>query len=272
MAELANQCLATGEAVALVQISETFGSTPRESGAQMLVTKDQQAGTIGGGQLEWLVLDKARGMLAAGEARCVLNVPLGPEINQCCGGRVTLELALLSTRGLSEFGSNNQTEQRPQVLIFGAGHTGKALARALEPLPLNVCLIDTRADILDAFETGVRKVLTPLPEAEIRKAPPGSAIVVMTHSHDLDFLVVAESLKRGDVAYCGMIGSATKRAVFSNWLENNGHEKALAQKLVCPIGGLQVRDKRPEVIAALTAAEILVALHAFVQPGIVQPV
>ncbi len=94
----------------------------------------------------------------------------------------------------------------------------------------------------------------------MRDAPPGSAFVAMTHSHATDFLIMAEALKRGDAAYCGMIGSATKRAVFAGWLGDNGYDTALAQRLTCPIGGSAVRDKRPEVIAALTAAEIITAL------------
>ena len=101
-----------------------------------------------------------------------------------------------------------------------------------------------------------------MPEEVVRNAPPGSAFVAMTHSHSLDFLIAAEALARGDAAYCGMIGSATKRAVFAGWLAEHDLDRRLAGKLVCPIGGSVVRDKRPEVIAALTAAEILTALHA----------
>ena len=79
----------------------------------------------------------------------------------------------------------------------------------------------------------------------------------MTHDHSLDFLITAEALRRGEGAYVGMIGSATKRALFMNWLEDNGHGRDLGDSLTCPIGGSAVKDKRPEVIAALTAAEIL---------------
>ena len=57
-----------------------------------------------------------------------------------------------------------------------------------------------------------------------------------------------------------MIGSATKRAVFLSWLADNGYDPALAAGLTCPIGGSEVKDKRPQVIAAMTAAEILLAL------------
>ena len=59
-----------------------------------------------------------------------------------------------------------------------------------------------------------------------------------------------------------MIGSKTKRAVFKNWLRENEPVETSIDNLICPIGGTQVKDKRPEVIAALVAAEIIWALDA----------
>ena len=50
----------------LVEIAETLGSTPREAGARMLVTEVTSFDTIGGGQLEFHVIDVAREMLAGG--------------------------------------------------------------------------------------------------------------------------------------------------------------------------------------------------------------
>ena len=92
----------------------------------------------------------------------------------------------------------------------------------------------------------------------MRAAPAGSAFIVLTHDHALDFLSVAEALKRDDAAYVGMIGSKTKKATFRSWYlrEAGGGEEAFA-RLVCPIGGADVKDKRPAVIAALAAAEVM---------------
>ena len=95
----------------------------------------------------------------------------------------------------------------------------------------------------------------------MREAPPGSAFVVLTHDHALDFLIVAEALKREDAAYVGMIGSKTKKATFRSWyLKTAGGTEADFERLVSPIGGDAVNDKRPAVIAALAAAEIVTAL------------
>jgi xanthine dehydrogenase accessory factor len=251
-----------GKPVVLVRVAGARGSTPRGTDAAMAVTRDAIAGTIGGGQLEWLAIARAREMLAAGEIAETLDIPLGPEIGQCCGGRVQLDLQLLDETLLRTLHDETlgAAAQLRHVLIFGAGHTGKALAHALEPLPLKTVLVDERPGSFEGFVTGVEMLCTPVPESAVRDAPPGSAFIAMTHSHAIDFLVMAEALKRGDAAYCGMIGSATKRAVFTHWLADNGYNKALAGRLTCPIGGTSVRDKRPEIIAALTAAEIITAL------------
>ena len=96
----------------------------------------------------------------------------------------------------------------------------------------------------------------------MREAPAGTAFVILTHDHALDFLLVAEALARDDAAYVGMIGSNTKRATFKSWYLKNGGDEHRFSKLVTPIGGDAVHDKRPAVIAAMAAAEILTALQS----------
>ncbi len=242
------------EDVALVRVASVAGSAPREAGAWMLVAGDAVLGSIGGGQLEWMALDAAREVLSGAPAR-KLDVPLGPEIGQCCGGRVTLTVARLDAAGRDRFLAEAEAAacRETRVLIFGAGHVGRALAGALLPLPVRPVLIDSRANELAAAPDGVETRLTALPEAEVRVAPPGAAYLVVTHDHALDFLLVAEALRRGDAAHVGMIGSATKRARAERFLRSEGLDPA---PLVCPIGGA-TGDKRPAVIAALTAAELL---------------
>ena len=119
-----------------VRVVRVWGSTPREAGAEMFVARDDVEGTIGGGQLEYLAIDRARRMIAQGEREAALTVALGPDIGQCCGGKV--ELAFDRERPA-------RREAGPPVMVFGAGHVGRALARALKSLPLASRLIDTRA-------------------------------------------------------------------------------------------------------------------------------
>jgi len=77
-------------AVVRVVVAGVQGSAPREAGAAMVVWPGGQAGTIGGGALEWQAAAEARAMLAAGRAAAVWRKPLGPALGQCCGGAVTL--------------------------------------------------------------------------------------------------------------------------------------------------------------------------------------
>jgi xanthine dehydrogenase accessory factor len=146
----------------------------------------------------------------------------------------------------------------PHVYLFGSGHVGKALARALVALPLNVHVVDTRPDELTDLPEGVEARAVPMPEAVVRSAPAGSAFVILTHDHALDFLIAAEALKREDAAYVGMVGSRTKRAKFASWYRGEGGTEDALRRLVLPIGAFGLVDKRPEVIAALAAAEIMV--------------
>ena len=230
-----------------VRVISALGSTPRDAGAEMFVGPDRVEGTIGGGQLEYMAIDRARAMLASDEAEARMDIPLGPEIGQCCGGRVVLQL---DRHGPTP-------EDHPDVLVFGAGHVGRALAQALHPLPVNPLLIDQRPEELAQAALGIETRLTPLPEAEIRAARPGSSVVILTHDHALDFLLAAEALSRDDLPYVGMIGSATKRAQFSRFARERGLDPA---PLICPIGAGFTHDKRPAVIAAFTAAELIARL------------
>jgi len=284
---------------ALVEVVAAKGSTPREKGAWMLVSAGGIFGTIGGGQLEYMAIDKARQLLRGspsplrggspegrggglkqhrevtptpalradpphkGEGKTVMSIPLGPEIGQCCGGWVELAIRKVDDTVRSDLlaAAAKDDGGRPHVYLFGGGHVGHALARALALLPLQVAVVETRAAELKGLPTEVEAILTAVPEDTVREAPPGAAFLVLTHDHALDFLIVAEALKRDDAAYVGMIGSKSKKATFRSWyLKTAGGDARLFGRLVSPIGGDAVKDKRPSVIAALAAAEVIAAL------------
>ncbi|WP_025030440.1 xanthine dehydrogenase accessory protein XdhC [Nitratireductor aquibiodomus] len=251
--------------VALVEVREAKGSTPREEGAWMLVSPESIFGTIGGGQLEFIAIAKARELISDNLANGALDIPLGPEIGQCCGGRVALDIRLLdqAERTALVKRAGDEASAFPHVILFGGGHVGHALAAALDPLPVRVLVVETRKEALEGFPADVETRLAALPEEAVRDAPAGTAFVILTHDHALDFLLVAEALARADAAYVGMIGSKTKRVTFKSWYLKNGGDEARLSRLVTPIGGDAVHDKRPVVIAAMAAAEILVALHSY---------
>ena len=258
LAKSLRQALDAGEPAVMVTVTGAQGSTPREAGATMLVTGDRIAGTIGGGELEWRMIAKAREMIAGGEKSAAIDLPLGPELGQCCGGRVALALDAADGETLArlEATESADVESWPSVLIFGAGHVGRALAAALSPLPLSVSVIDTRPDALAGLPSNVYTINSALPEAQVRDAPAGSGFVIVTHSHGLDFTITEAALARRDAAYVGMIGSRSKRVQFERWFAGQGGDNGWLDRLVMPIGGT-VKDKRPVVIAATVASELV---------------
>jgi len=87
----ARAAVKAGELLAMVTVVGAQGSTPRETGARMLVWDDHFTGTIGGGSLERQALDQARKLLGQDARRHALqDYPLGPLLGQCCGGHVRL--------------------------------------------------------------------------------------------------------------------------------------------------------------------------------------
>lgn len=268
--DAARAALKAGAPACLVRVSATLGSTPREIGATMLVLSTGTFGTIGGGGLEHDAIARARALLAKGETTAHLAVMLGPDADQCCGGKVELTLHRLDAANLAETAAGEAALRAacPAVLLFGAGHVGRALAVALRPLPLNIRWIEARADAFPPdVPPEITTVLSPLLLDEIARAPRGAAILVVTHSHALDFMLCEAALRRGDFAYLGLIGSKSKKARFLHELRDSGVAPGDLARLTCPIGGQAVADKRPEVIAALTAAEMLAALAAPREPG-----
>ncbi|KKB07268.1 xanthine dehydrogenase accessory protein XdhC [Devosia chinhatensis] len=242
------------------ELTSVRGSSPREQGTFMLVGRETTFGTIGGGALEYMVIDHARRLIAEGRAEAAMDVPLGPEIGQCCGGRVAVSLRVADKNlrlALADI-IRAETERAPYIAVFGAGHVGRVLAQILALLPVRVEVIDTRREELSLLAPGISQRLVAMPEMVVRAAPAGSAFVIMTHDHALDFLIVAEALGRTDAAYVGMVGSQTKRAKFASWFIDQGGDAKALERLVLPIGAQGLGDKRPAVIAALAAAEIMV--------------
>jgi xanthine dehydrogenase accessory factor len=249
-----------------VCLSRVRGSAPREQGACMLVGATQARGSIGGGHLEWNASATARQLRqrwAAGASAetHIEHHALGPALGQCCGGQVELSFEAASSGALPV------PAPLYHLQLFGAGHVGRALVRALRPLPCSIDWIDEREQEFppDAFvpatdaasPSTLRALAVDAPEAEIATAPPGTFYLVMTHSHDLDFLLGETILRRPDIGWFGLIGSATKRARFLRRWQARGIPPGALEQLTCPVGIPGISGKAPEIIAASVAAQLL---------------
>ena len=276
--------------IARVVVAAVEGSAPREVGAAMLVWSNGQSGTIGGGALEWQAVQRARTLLAPGGSDLTRHA-LGPNLNQCCGGAVTLltetydaapqgpviaratagqAMPLSVKRLLSQARTMGQrpaatliqgwmvepTTATPSPLwIWGAGHVGRALVDVLSPLPdFALTWIDIAPD---RFPPNPQAQILPLPDpaCAVALAPTDAQHLIVTFSHSLDLELCHRLLTHG-FATCGLIGSATKWARFRSRLTALGHSPDQITRITCPIGNPAL-GKHPQTIAISVAASLL---------------
>ncbi len=144
------------------------------------------------------------------------------------------------------------------IRLFGAGHVGRALVDVLHRLPCSITWVDSRASQFPPELPGnVRTLFSERPRDEVDDAPPGSHLIVMTHSHALDQAICERALERTDLAWCGLIGSMTKRRRFEQRLLARGFDTEALARLVCPIGVDGITGKHPTEIAIAVAAQLL---------------
>ncbi|MFL6676512.1 MAG: xanthine dehydrogenase accessory protein XdhC [Massilia sp.] len=156
---------------------------------------------------------------------------------------------------------------RAHLMLFGAGHVGAAIVRALAALPCRVTWVDERDDMFPLDVPPNASVeATDIPEALVGGAPAGTSFLVMTHSHALDQRLAEAILSRPGADWFGLIGSHTKRKQFERRLRARGIGQARIDAMVCPIGLPGISGKAPAVIAASVAAQLLEVWEA-VQAG-----
>ncbi len=237
----------------MVTVTKAEGSTPREEGAQMLVTARGYHGTIGGGTLEWLAMAEAQSLLGKPKSIRTLTKSLGPDLGQCCGGRMTLRLESFTSPDIAEVEQHAAvTEELTHLNLWGAGHVGRALVMALAALPFKITWWDIRDNAFPSI----------VPESVIcRLGGPQDMqhglVLVMTHSHALDFDIVNFALRPAHFPQVGLIGSVTKATRFRKRLLEAGHETDAMNRLTCPIGSKSIRSKLPAAIAASVVVQLL---------------
>ncbi len=243
----------------LVEVAAARGSVPRGDGTRMLVSAGAVLGTIGGGHLELQAIAQARERLHAGGGghdQAVQHVALGPSLGQCCGGALDLRYTPLQGADVAGW---TLPPPRFKLQLYGAGHVGRAIVKLLADIDCRVQWIDEREA---EFPPGllpphIERVCVEPVDAEVAQAAPGACFLVLTHSHDLDLAITQAILARGDFAWFGLIGSATKRARFETRLRQRGVDAALIARLVCPIGLPGISGKEPAVIALAVVAQLL---------------
>ncbi len=292
--EALREAIKTHGKVTRVVIAAIKGSSPREVGAAMLVWRDGQSGTIGGGTLEFQAAEAARSQSVP--ARLTYHA-LGPDMGQCCGGAVSLFSEVFDLKALDALDdtiiarSASEDEMplsvkrllatargqgiapEPQLIdgwmvepvykptrnlwIWGAGHVGRALVDVLSPLPdIAITWVDTGPERFPAsVPAGVTTVPAAKPAELVRHAPPNAEHLVLTYSHNMD-LELCNRLLSHDFRFAGLIGSATKWARFRSRLAALGHSPEQISRITCPIGDPGL-GKHPQMIAVGVAAQLL---------------
>ena len=236
------------------KIINTEGSVPRKTGDYMLISNKDIYGTIGGGQLEYIVINKSKKLLELKIKKTeILNIPLGPGIGQCCGGYVQVELSYHANGKKileNDIKDNN-------LFIFGAGHIGQALSLKSLDLSFKVHIVDSRKDILLMNKYNeVDYIFANEPWKLIKNLPNNSYYIILTHSHDYDFKIINEILIYNSFNFIGLIGSKTKKR-FANRLINNKHKKELIDLVECPVGLNINHRKEPNEIAVSIIAKLI---------------
>ena len=233
--------------VALVTVTKCLGSTPCVVGSRMIVTREKKIhGTIGGGKLEFKALAEAVKALAENKI-IETTYTLGPEFEQCCGGKVELIIEPMN--------------QSPELFVFGAGHIGVEISNLLKDTPFRVYLIDSRKDWFSNLKLGdhVQECAVDVKDFKtFRDAVHWGSncyVLVLTHDHTIDFEIIAMALQQ-ETKYLGLIGSETKRVRFHNMLVREMKITEGMTRVICPIG-LEIGGDAPKEIAISVAAQLL---------------
>lgn len=243
----------------LVTVATVRGHAPRGAGAKLVVGQTETWGSIGGGNIEAVAIDRARQLNVEPDPEPELmefalnDKVVGPHGVQCCGGAVSLLLEPLPVV--------------QAVAVFGVGHVGLELARILARHNLDLHLIDTRSDMLtderlSVLSDAVAQIHvhhTPLlPEEVLAELPPGAHVLIMTHDHAEDAALCDAALRTPGLGSIGLIGSAAKWVRFRKRLATEGgHDAATIDRIKTPIGMTEITGKEPATIAVSVAADLL---------------
>lgn len=240
-----------GEGV-LVTVIEKEGSGPLPPGAKMLVYPDgRSVGTVGGGALERMALEKAAQMFgttgsAVQRYAMIDRERVAPEeesTGMVCGGKATLFFEVLSARS--------------RLYLFGGGHVGQALARHLRDLPYHVTVIDHRPGIEAQVRDADRVIIEEYDSALTGEAiPEGSFFIIATPDHDADYRVLRMICRAGwKPGYVGLLASRKKAARFVHDLKEELGPDLDLSALYTP-AGLDIGGSTADEIALSVVAEV----------------
>jgi xanthine dehydrogenase accessory factor len=228
---------------ALCIIVETKGSTPRKTGAKMKVYEDGRIeGTIGGGNFEKKVIEDAVEQMKSGEPR-LFEHHLLQEHEMCCGGSVKVYI--------------EPVVPKKQLIIFGAGHVGKALSELAVKADFEVTVVDDRPEyILSVNHPEVKTI-----EGDFLESLKNISFsqhtfsVILTYNHDTDRKILKYCLEN-PFGYIGFIGSQRKIIITKKLMQSFGISEDKINAADMPVG-LHIHAETPFEIAVSILAKLI---------------
>jgi xanthine dehydrogenase accessory factor len=255
-----------GQAYCIATVVAHMGSVPRDSGSKIVITETGQYDTLGGGNLEYQIIQHARkslqksGSSSQGLHTEIVRFALTADLAQCCGGAVQVLLEFINT-------------QKPKVAIFGAGHVSQSLCSILSQLPCAVTVYDQRDDWLaECAGFGVKTESLRYEQLDevkstIESLKSNSLVVIMTHDHALDYAITQHALQRDVIPFVGLIGSKAKNERFRFRLAQDLSNKHHLERLTCPIGHPDIQGKLPMQVAVSIAAQLMQKFESLATPS-----
>lgn len=246
-----NIAINKGISVCLCVVIETTGSVPRRAGTKMLVFADgRTVGTVGGGSVEANSTEAALLALKDGQTRLVhYSLKESSDVSVgTCGGEMTVYI--------------EPQMAQPLLLIIGAGHVGKAVARAAAPLGFRVVLTDDRMESLNPTEFPanvefLHSTMADLPK--ILEFTSKSYIINVSRGTDVDIEGLPSILEQ-EFAYLGIIGSLKRWEHTRKGLLDKGVSAEQIKRIKSPIG-IDIKGETPEEIAISILAEVIAYKH-----------
>ncbi|HEX9724601.1 MAG TPA: XdhC family protein [Vicinamibacteria bacterium] len=245
------EALQRGEAVALVTILESKGSTPQKAGAKMVVSRDGRLrGTVGGGCVEAEILWRARQAIENRKAE-ILSYDYNADEEEnglICGGSVTVFI--------------EPVLPAPRVYMVGAGHVAQPLCTIAKVAGFEVVVLDDRIKYAnrDRFPHADIVEAGPIPELATKFSYGENAyVVIVTRGHTSDEEALRTFIQY-DTAYLGLIGSVAKIEKIFGRLERDGVTREKLERVHSPIG-LDLGGGSPGEIAVSIVAELIAVRH-----------
>lgn len=248
--EKLSECLKAGQTAALATLTVADGSSPGKEGFLMLVLSDGTTlGTVGGGRLESLVIERAKECMRLGASeKFRFDLAAGGNAGMTCGGVNEVFIKVFRSRR--------------KLLVAGGGHIGMELYLLCQRLDFQVVIFDDRPEFCSrerfplALELHHGNIADNLARYPVDDQ---CFIVIVTHGHRHDEASLRAVVAK-PAAYIGMIGSKKKVPLVMEKLRREGIEEKHLARVHAPIG-LKLGGDTPAEIAISIMAEILMVLY-----------